>query len=325
MGAMAQDPYQTLGVKKGATQDEIRAAFRKLAKKHHPDLNPGNAEAEARFKAASAANELLSDPERRAQYDRGEIDGEGQPTERQFYRQYAEGQGGARYRRQGAAGGADPFSDIFAEMFRQGGGPAGGNGPGHNAGFNAAMRGQDRQFALTIPFLEAAAGGTRRITLPEGRTLDVTIPPGMEDGRTLRLRGQGEAGWNGGPPGDALIEISVTPHPFLRREGRDLHLDLHVTAAEAVLGAKIPVPTLSGTVTLTIPAHSDHGRRLRLRGRGIPAHGGQEAGDLYAVLTIVTGPPDAELEEALRAWSGRHPHVHPRATLMASMAAEPVS
>jgi DnaJ-class molecular chaperone len=314
---MAQDPYQTLGLSKTASQDEIRKAFRNLAKKHHPDLNPGNAAAEARFKAASSAHDLLSDPDTRAKFDRGEIDAEGKPSERAFYRQYAEGEQGARYRRPGAgaAAGDDGFADVFAEMFRNGQSPFGGQGQG---GARQA-RGQDRQYSLTVSFLEAAAGANRRLSLPEGRTLDVVIPPGLQDGQTLRLRGQGDAGWNGGPAGDALIEISVAPHPFFRREGDDLHLDLPVTIAEAVLGAKVPVPTLTGTVQLTIPPHSDAGKRMRLRGRGIPAHGSRAAGDLYATLTLIVGAkPDAALEAALKTWAEAE-HPDPRAALAASM------
>jgi DnaJ-class molecular chaperone len=308
MRRMAQDPYSVLGVPKDASPEAIKNAFRKLAKKHHPDLNPGNAAAEAKFKAASAANELLSDPEQRAKFDRGEIDAEGQPAERQYYRQYADGAGGARYR-QGAQPEGD-LGDIFAEMFRQTQGGGGGGGRGARP-----MRGQDQTYGLTVPFVEAALGGSRRITLPEDRTLDVAIPVGLEEGQTLRLRGQGHAGWNGGSPGDILIEVSVAPHRVFRREGDDIHLDLPVTVAEAVLGAKVAVPTLTGPVNLTIPAHSDAGRRLRLRGRGIPEHASRPAGDLYVTLTLVTGTPDAALEDALRAWSERHTD-DPRANLM---------
>ena len=323
---MAQDPYQTLGVSKTASQDDIRKAFRKLAKKHHPDLNPGNAAAETRFKAASAANDILSDPETRGKFDRGEIDAEGKPSERAFYRQYAEGEQGARYRRPGpgaspGAGGDEGFHDIFAEMFRkaQSGGGSQGAGFGANAGNARPLRGQDRQYSLTVSFLEAASGAQRRITLPDGRSLDVTIPPGLEDGQTLRLRGQGDPGWNSGPAGDALIEITVNPHPFFRREGDDIHVDVPVTVAEAVLGAKITIPTLTGPVSLTVPKHSEAGKRMRLRGRGIPAHGTRTAGDLYATLSLTIGaPPTEALEAALRTWS-EQPHDDPRAALLASL------
>lgn len=296
---MAADPYQVLGVARDATPAQIRAAFRSLAKKHHPDLNPGDKAAEETFKSLGAAHDLLSDPERRARYDRGEIDAAGQERpERHFYRHHAEASEGARYR-PGMPPEEDPaFADVFAELFRRGGGAAAGRAP---------LRGQDQHYALEVEFAEAALGAQRRLTLPDGRTLDVNIPAGVEDGQLLRLRGQGGPGWNGGKPGDALVEIRVQPHALFRREGRDLHLDLRITVADAVLGAKLPVTTLTGEVTLTIPRHSDAGRVLRLRGRGIPGAGGQPAGDLYVHLTLTTGQPDAALEDALRAWSERHP------------------
>jgi DnaJ-class molecular chaperone len=298
---MAQDPYSILGVARTASQDDIKAAFRKLAKKHHPDLNPGNAAAEQKFKAASAANELLSDPDKRKAFDSGEIDAEGKPSERTFYRQYADAQEGARYQHAGAEEAA--FADIFADLFNRG-----GAGPGAGAGGTARpMRGQHVQARLPVAFLQAARGETTRISLPDGRNLDVTIPAGTDDGQVLRLRGQGDAGWNGGPAGDLLIEIQVEPHPHFRRDGDDIHLDLPVTIAEAVLGGKIEVPTLSGAVQLTVPRHSDHGKRLRLRGRGIPAHAGRPAGDLYVTLHLVVGHSDKPLEEALSAWAARHP------------------
>ncbi len=295
---MAADPYQTLGVAKDATPEQIRTAFRNLAKQHHPDLNPGNKKAEDRFKAVSAANELLSDPERRARFDRGEIDAAGQERpERYGYRYHADAAEGARYR-PGMPPEEDPaFAEIFSEMFPRGGG---------QGSARARMRGQDQQYRLEVDFTEAALGAQRRLTLPDGRTLDVAIPPGLEDGQVLRLRGQGGAGWNDGPPGDALIEVGVRPHRHLRREGRDLHLDLPVTVAEAVLGAKVPVPTLGGSLTLTIPRHSDAGRVLRLRGQGLPAQDGAAAGDLYVRLSLVAGTPDAALETALQEWRDRH-------------------
>jgi len=161
----------------------------------------------------------------------------------------------------------------------------------------------------------AVLGGSHRITLPEGRTLDVTIPAGLRDGQTIRLRGQGDAGWNGGEPGDILIDVAVEPHKVFRREDNDIHIDLPVTVAEAVLGAKVDVPTPTGLVTLTVPRHSDNGRKLRLRGRGVPAHQGDDAGDLYVTLRLVVGQPDAALEEALTAWAARHT-ADPRAHLM---------
>jgi DnaJ-class molecular chaperone len=177
------------------------------------------------------------------------------------------------------------------------------------------MRGQDEHYQLEVEFLEAVRGASRAVTLPDGRTLEVVIPAGLQDGQTLRLRGQGGAGWNGEAPGDALIEVSVIPHKFFRRDGDDIHLDLPVTIAEAVLGARVTVPTPGGNVTMSVPPKSDTGRQLRLRGRGVAAHAGRPAGDLYATLRIVVGTrTDEALETALRAWMERNP-VDPRALM----------
>ncbi len=301
---MAKDPYETLGVSKTATADEVRRAFRKVAKKDHPDLNPGDTAAEERFKAANAANEVLSDPEKRARFDRGEIDGAGQERapERAFYRDYAQAGAGARYPGAGEFS-PDDLGDIFSEYFQA---RDGGTRP---------RRGGDRRYRLEVGFIAAMNGATERLTLPGGGTLDVRIPPGIEDGQVLRLRSKGDPGRNGGPEGDAMIEVAVRAHPFYRRLGADLDLDLPVTLAEAVLGGKVPVPTPRGEVTLTVPAHSDAGARLRLRGRGVAAHGDRAAGDLYVTLRLVAGPPDAALEDALREWAGRHAEWDPREAL----------
>src|SRR5579872_5453312 len=204
---MAEDPYRTLGVNREASADEIRRAYRKLAKKNHPDLNPGNKAAEDRFKAIASAYDLLSDPEKRARFDRGEIDASGQERpEQQFYRNYAEGAQGRRYRGAGpgeaeaGAGFPDDLGDILGEFFRARGG---------REGEPIRMRGRDQAYQLTVDFLDAVNGATRRLTMPDGKELDVAIPPGIEDGQTLRLRGKGGAGVGGGPPGDALIELSI--------------------------------------------------------------------------------------------------------------------
>ena len=302
------NPYETLGVAKTATADEIRKAFRSQAKKYHPDLHPGDAPAEAKFKELNAANDLLSDPEKRGKFDRGEIDAEGQPVpERAFYRDYAQTGAGARYRsrtpQNGAPGGmdADDMGDIFGSFFHE--------------QSTRPRRGRDRSYRLDVPFLDTITGATERLTLPDGPALDVRIPPGLEDGQVLRLRGKGDPGAQGGPAGDALISISVFPHPFYRRDGNDLLLDLPVTFAEAVLGAKIPVPTPHGQVTLTVPPRSDAGTRLRLRARGVASHGAVPAGDLYVVLRLVTGPIDPALETLLRDWTATQPPFNPRAEL----------
>jgi DnaJ-class molecular chaperone len=305
---MAADPYQMLGVAKDASADDIRKAYRKLAKKHHPDLNPGNKAAEDKFKQVSAANELLSDPEKRARYDRGEIDESGaEKAPPRSYRQYAEAEPGARYGYGNAGGeggfGGENFEDLFSTIFS--GRPGGATGP---------ARGADARYALTAEFLDAVLGATRRLTLPDGQTLDVKIPPGTEDGQVLRLRGRGAPGRNGGPAGDALIEIHINPHQFYRRDGQNISLELPVNLPEAVLGAKITVPTPAGAVALTIKPHSDTGTKLRLAGRGVPAHGALPAGDLFVTLRVTLGTPDAALEDFLRSWKPEHT-ANPRAAM----------
>ncbi len=306
-----EDPYKTLGVPKDASQDEIRKAYRKLAKTHHPDLNPGNKKAEEIFKTVSAANELLSDPESRGRYDRGEIDGTGaEKPQARSYRHYAEADQSGRYGG-GAPFNAGPadFDDIFS-MFRN---QAGGAGR-HQANGSGPAKGRDEHYVLTAAFLDAVNGATRRLTLPDGQTLDVKIPPGTTEGSLLRLRGRGGAGRNNGPAGDALIEIHIEPHPFFHRDGQNIHLDLPVTYAEAILGAKVTVPTPAGPVALTIKPRAEAGQELRLRGRGVPAHGSTPAGDLLVKLTIVTGGADEALESFLRSWKPQNP-INPRAAM----------
>jgi DnaJ-class molecular chaperone len=290
-----EDLYDVLGVQRDAKPEAIRAAYRKLAKKHHPDLNPGKPEAAERFKTISLANEILSDPEKRGRYDRGEIDASGaeKPPERGFYREYGDAGGRTKYR---AEAGFDPedLESIFGQAFRAGGG-RGARGQGFSA------RGMDAQYALTVSFLDAANGTVRRLTMPDGQTLDVTIPAGLRDGHILRLRGKGHPGIGGGAPGDALVEITVAPHPRFRREGNDIILALPVTLKEAVLGTALEVPTIKGNVRLTIPAGSGTGTRLRLRGRGI------SAGHQYVELQVVLPPGDEpELAEFLKTWNPRH-------------------
>ncbi len=319
---MADNPYQVLGVAPDADQAAIRRAYRALAKKHHPDLNPGNKAAEATFKSVSAANDLLSDAEKRAAFDRGEIDADGHPRqERPQYRDFAEGAPGRRYRPAGAASGhpaggwganEDELGDIFSTIF-------GDQARGGAGGAPRPVKGRDELYGLTIDLLDVVNGATRRLTLPDGRVLDVKIPVGLEDGTTLRLRQQGGPGFNGGAAGDALIQVKVAEHGFFRREGCDIHLDLPVTVREAVLGGRISVPTPAGPVTMTIPAASDSGRQLRLRGRGVPAHGGEgarlEAGDLYVTLRVVVGEPDPALVEFLQNWKPLH-DADPRRSMM---------
>ncbi|MGO8919326.1 MAG: DnaJ C-terminal domain-containing protein [Stellaceae bacterium] len=297
----ARNPYEVLGVKKEASESELRAAYRKLAKKHHPDLNPGNKEAEARFKEIASAYDLLSDKDKRARFDRGEIDASGAERPEQAYSRYrgfAEGAPGERYEYHSAEGMApDDLDDLFAVFGR------GGRGGG-----TIRMRGADLPFALTIDFLTAINGARQRLSLAPDRSLEVTIPAGVRDGQILRLQGQGAPGLNGGPPGDALIEIHVAPHPFFRREGDDIHLELPVTLVEAVLGGKVTVPTASGAVNMTIPANANAGHVLRLKGKGAPRPDGTR-GDQYVSLKVVLPEGgDAELAGFLRDWAPKHPY-----------------
>ena len=291
---MAADPYTTLGVQKNATQDDIQKAYRRLAKKLHPDLNPGNKTAEDKFKEVSAAYNLLCDPEKRARFDRGEIDASAAERPRQrYYRDFADQGGWSTYTSNsgfsdfGDYGDAD---DILSEIF-------GREGRGARR-----RRGQDVHYHLDLSFLDAINGGRQSLTLPDGSTLDVNIPPGVRDGQVMRLRGKGRPGVGDGPPGDALIEISVLPHPYFTRKGDDIYLDLPISLKEAVLGAKIRVPTPSGTVTATVPKWSNTGRILRLRGRGVPRADGRK-GDEYVTLKIMLPPkPDPELERFVAQW-----------------------
>jgi DnaJ-class molecular chaperone len=308
-----QTPYEVLGVKPGASPEEIRKAYRKLAKEFHPDLNPGKPAAEARFKAVTAANDILSDPDKRARYDRGEIDESGAERPRYSYRPHAEGAQGRKYQPQGEVN-IEDLDDLFAMFGRGGGGGPRGARSGGPAGEGFSMPGQDRQYTLTIDFTLAATGGKQRLSLSPETWLDVTVPPGIEQGQVLRLKGKGAPGYGGGPPGDALIEVHIAPHPFFRREGDDIHVELPVGLAEAVLGARVSVPTVTGPVTMTIPQGSDTGTRLRLRGKGIhkkrrgPQATGDTTGDQYVTLKVMIGASDdPALAEFLKGWAEAHP------------------
>jgi DnaJ-class molecular chaperone len=291
----ARNPYEVLGVKKDAKDEEIRRVYRNLAKKFHPDLNPGNKQAEARFKEIAAAYDLLSDKEKRARYDRGEIDESGVEKPRAYsYQDFAAGAPGAKYHaNEGTA--PEDLDDLFAFFSRGQGG----------RGEAIRMRGADRQFALTVDFLDAVNGARQRLELAPGKSLDVSIPPGVRDGQVLRLKEQGGGpGIGGGLNGDALIEIHVTPHPIFHRDGDDIRFDLPVTLGEAVLGGRVTVPTPSGAVTMTIPPHSNTGTTLRLRGKGV---GGK--GDALVTLKLVLPEgADGELDDFVKQWAPKHPY-----------------
>jgi DnaJ-class molecular chaperone len=298
---LSWDPYAALGVSRTATADEIRRAYRKLAKELHPDVRPGDKQAEERFKRATAAFNLLSDPVTKSRFDRGEIDADG--NERMAFssrpRQSARAHAGAGA---GGAGGygqdAFDLGDIFSDLF----GPGFGNGRGYSR-----MRGRDIRFTLDIDFLDAVNGAKRRVSLAEGRTLDVAIPAGVESGQVLRLKAQGGAGVQGGPAGDALVELNVRPHPFFRREGQDIHMDLNVSLTEAVEGGRVQAPTPSGPVTLTIPAGSNTGKTLRLKGKGVAGQGDQ----FVRLQVVLPETSDEELKRFVKKWPKRG-YVPPR-------------
>jgi DnaJ-class molecular chaperone len=304
---MAEDLYAVLGVKKDASQDQIKKRYRKLAKELHPDLNPDKDVAE-RFKQITAAYDLLSDPEKRGKYDRGEIDASGQERPQQhFYREYAEDPGATRFYTREGFGDEASLHDFFEGLFGGRGGP--GDGAGRGAGFRMRARGADVSYTLPVDFLDAGKGAKKRVTVADGRTIDLTIPAGARDRQTLRLKGQGMPGFEGGPPGDAYVELHVQPHPFFERKDHNIHMELPVSLAEAVLGGKVEVPTIDGPVTMTIPKGANSGTTLRLRGKGIvdPATG--QRGDQYVKLKVaLPKEPDPELEAFVERWAAAHPY-----------------
>jgi DnaJ-class molecular chaperone len=315
-----KDPYDVLGVAKTASEAEIKKAFRNLAKKHHPDKHAGDAAAQKRFQEISGAYDILGDKEKRAQYDAGAIGPDGNP--RGFdpraggFRQsnpFGSGFGGSGFG--GTGGGAGPGAREFHFSFDDG---AGSGGAGFEDIFADLMggarrgtrqprqtKGEDFSAAVTVSFDEAATGGTRRVVLQNGEQIDVKIPVGVKDGQTIRVKGRGGAGLGGGANGDILLTVSVAPHPTMTRDGNDIRMDLPVTLKEAVLGGKVPVPTLTGTVSLTVPPDSNTGTTLRLKGKGIAAHGGAAAGDLYVRLVVaLPDRPDEALKSFVSGWPG---------------------
>jgi len=315
-----RDPYEILGVPRSADAAAIKSAFRRLAKKLHPDANKSDPNAAQRFGELNTAYEILGDEGKRKAFDRGEIDAEGKPRFQGFegFRGRPGGGGsrpedfesifpGGSFRRTaGGAGGFGGFEDILKGMF-------GGAAAGRRTGFDThvdvddlrAPQSRDVAVPLTISLAEAAKGGTRRVRLPNGKDVDVKIPVGLADGQQIRLKGQGLAG--PGAVGDALITVTIAPHPLFARDGNHLRLELPVTLYEAVLGAKVRVPTLDGAVELAIPAGTSSGRTFRLKGKGLPAKGA--AGDLLASVRIML-PEDKDdtLSELMKTWRDGKPY-----------------
>ena len=298
---MARDPYEVLGVKSDASESDIQKAFRKMAKKYHPDLHPGDKKSEDRFKELNAAHDIVGDAAKRARFDRGEIDANGSEVHRNPFGSGGRPGGGFQGGRGGAGGGFgfEDLSDLFGGAFRGRGGPFGQGVP---------SQGEDMRFTLEVDFIDAMSGDKKRVTLPGGKSLDVAIPPGISDGQTIRLKGQGGPG-AGGAAGDALIEVKVRPHAQFKREGRDIHYELPVCLGEAVLGGKVEVPTVHGPVTVTIPPNANSGTRMRLKGKGVPATKREPAGDQYVTLKVtLPKEPDAELQQFVKAWSEKNPY-----------------
>ena len=286
-----RNPYEVLGVAATASAAEIQSAYRKLAKKLHPDLNPGDKTAEEKFKEVAGAYDLLSDAEKRKRFDSGEIDASGaERPQHNFYRDYASSDQGHPYA--DTSGFADfmDTDDAFAELLRR----------GQRA--RANRRGQDMHYRLPIDFVESITGANKRLTLPDGSTLDVKIPPGLVDGQTLRLKGKGAPGAGKGGAGDALIEVEVLPDRRFTRDGDDISLEVPISVTEAVLGGRIRVATPTGDVTVTVPKGSNTGTTLRLKGKGAPHRGGGH-GDELVKLKVMLPKSDPELEAFVTNWS----------------------
>jgi len=324
-----RDPYEVLGVPRGASAAAIKSAYRKLAKKHHPDSNKNDPKAASRFSEINSANEIVGDAEKRKQFDRGEIDAEGKPRFQGFPGGGFPGGGGPRGRagpggethtfRTGGAGpggfgGGGGFEDILNSMFGQAAARGARGGAGNTFEFDPGTIALDLDLSvsMTVSLEESVQGVEKRVRLPTGKELNVKIPAGVQAGQQIRLKGQGDTA-QGHPPGDLLITVNVAPHAFFKVEGSDLRLDLPITLYEAVLGGKVRVPTLGSAVELSIPKNTSSGRIFRLKGKGLPKAGG--AGDLFVTTRIMLPDGnDAELETLMQKWRDAHPY-NPRSDL----------
>ncbi len=291
-----EDPYKILGVSKNASDDDIKKAYRELAKKLHPDLNPSDKGAEERFKEVSGAFDILGKPEKRAQFDRGEIDASGaERPEHRYYKEYAGADGARQYQSDASF---EDLGGVFSDLFGHG-------QAGRPRQFK--MRGGDIRYHLAVDFLDAVTGATKRVTLHDGSTIDVKVPEGVKDHQTIRLAAKGQPGVGGGPPGDAFIEIDVRAHPIFRREADDIVVDLPITIDEAILGAKVDVPTIDKRVRMTIPKGSSSDQTLRLKGKGVKNSTTGRKGDQRCILKIVLPKEiDGELESSMEKWRETH-------------------
>jgi DnaJ-class molecular chaperone len=314
-----KDPYRVLNVPRSADAALIKQSYRKLAKVLHPDRNPGDQRAEQRFREVTEAYDLLSDPAKRARYDRGEIDAQGRPRHpfrgfefagdpqraegifgRMFGGAFGRGHGGPRGDAVGGSGAAFGFEDLRRRAERTASASA----------REARRRGADRRLRIEVDFVTAARGGRQRLDLGLGRTVEVSIPAGAAHGDALRLKGQGETGALGGPPGDALVEIAVRPHPVFTRRDHHVHVELPISVPEAVLGASVAVPTIDGPVRMTVPAGSNSGRTLRLKGRGIGGPDGRRGDQYVRLIVVLPDATDPELEQwaRRRSYDARRDH-----------------
>ena len=316
-----RDPYEVLGVPRSANAAAIKSAFRKLAKKYHPDANKDDPKAAARFAELNSANEIIGDADKRKQFDSGEIDAEGKPRFQGFPGGGPRGRAGGfethTFRTGGGPGaGAGGFEDILNSMFGAANARAGRPGAGGGARFEfdpgAMAMDLDLSVSMTVSLEESVKGAEKRVRLPTGKELNVKIPPGVVAGQQIRLKGQGETA-QGYPPGDLLITISIAPHPFFKVDGADLRVDLPITLYEAVLGGKVRVPTLGSAVELSIPKNTSSGRTFRLKGKGLPKAGA--VGDLFVTTKIILPDGnDSDLEALMEKWRDGHPY-NPRSDL----------